>query len=94
MSAPPDPAIERRVLECCAETAGSGMPMGALVDRLVAEGFELEPVELEIWRLLGLQRLLPLGFVRRELRRPSTTAGAPPVRRSYEFVLVAAETRG
>jgi hypothetical protein len=65
----------------------SGVTMGKIVDRLVADGGNEQDVELAIWRLIQRRRLTPNGFVCRKVRK-SNQGGGEVETRTYEFVLI------
>jgi hypothetical protein len=75
------------VLHLVDTQADTGVTMGKLVDRLVADGGNEQEVELVIWQLIQQRRLTPSGFVCRKVRKPNQT-GASTETRTYEFVLV------
>ncbi|KIG16966.1 hypothetical protein DB30_03950 [Enhygromyxa salina] len=72
------------IVEAHAET---GVTMGKIVDRLVADGGQEQEVELAIWRLMQRRRLTPNGFSCRKVRKPSQS-GRGAETRTYEFVLI------
>jgi len=67
--------------------AEAGVPMGKLVDRLVADGGNEQHVQLGIRQLIQQRRLSPSGFVCRKVRKPNHN-GPGVETRTYEFVLV------
>jgi hypothetical protein len=67
--------------------AETGVTMGKLVDRLVADGGNEQDVELVIWQLIQQRYLTPSGFVCRKVRKPNVN-GSGAETRTYEFVLV------
>lgn len=75
------------ILNLVEAQAETGVTMGKLVDRLVADGGNEQDVELTIWRLIQHRRLTPSGFVCRKVRKPSQI-GPGGETRTYEFVLV------
>lgn len=82
----PDP-LQDAVLTVVERHADTGVTMGKIVDRLVADGAPEQDVELAIWRLIQHRRLTPNGFVCRKVRKP-TQDGAGIESRTYEFVLI------
>ncbi len=79
-------AIERAVLVIAERAGERGVPMGAVVDELVGEGYEEKEVEQAIWHLLQHRRLTPNGFVARTIRRRGPEGKTS--QRIYEFVLI------
>lgn len=74
--------LRTHVLDVVEAAGSAGITMGALIDRIDAEGFDVATAELEIWSLLSARELTPVGFVCRSLRSRHT------IRRSYEFLLI------
>jgi hypothetical protein len=66
--------------------AATGITMGKLVDRLVADGGNEQEIELAIWRLIQRRLVTPNGFVCRKVRKPNHNGAAET--RTYEFVLI------
>jgi hypothetical protein len=66
--------------------APTGITMGKLVDRLVADGGNEQEIELAIWQLIQRRRVTPNGFVCRKVRKPNHNGAAET--RTYEFVLI------
>jgi hypothetical protein len=81
----PDP-LQAAVLTVVERHADTGVTMGKIVDRLVADGAPEQEVELAIWRLIQHRRLTPNGFVCRKVRKPNHNGAAET--RTYEFVLI------
>lgn len=78
-----DPVNLREHLLNLVEAAGSrGITMGALIDRVDAEGFAVQAAELEVWQLLATREITPQGFVCRVVRSRHRQ------RRSYELLLI------
>lgn len=82
----PDP-LQDAVLLVVDRHADTGVTMGKIVDRLVADGAPEQEVELAIWSLIQRRRLTPNGFVCRKVRKP-TQDGVGSETRTYEFVLI------
>jgi hypothetical protein len=78
--------LEREILRIAEERGEAGIPMGAIVDALVEEGFEEQAVELAVWELLQHRRLTPNGFVARTLIGHGRDGHSK--HRVYEFVLI------
>lgn len=79
--------LQDAVLTVVERHADTGVTMGKIVDRLVADGAPEQEVELAIWRLIQHRRLTPNGFVCRKVRKP-TQDGLGSETRTYEFVLI------
>lgn len=79
--------LQDAVLALVEAHAETGVTMGKIVDRLVADGGPEQDVELAIWRLMQRRRLTPNGFVCRKVRKPSQS-GRGGETRTYEFVLI------
>ena len=79
--------LKAAVLALVEQHADEGVTMGAIVDRLVADGAEEQEVELAVWGLIQRRRLTPHGFVVRKVRKASQTGGRA-ASRTYEFVLI------
>ena len=77
-------AMQQTILALVEAHADSGVTMGKIVDRLVADGGQEQEVELAIWQLIQHRRLTPNGFVCRKVRKPSSGGET----RTYEFVLI------
>lgn len=83
-------SIDQLILARLHEAGKAGLAMGAIVDRLVDEGFEEDRAESAIWGLMQRRLVTPHGYIRRQVRRGGGERGdARGVRRSYEFVLCA-----
>ena len=80
--------LEAAVLTVVERHADTGVTMGKIVDRLVADGAPEQEVELAIWRLIQQRRLTPNGFVCRKVRKPNQSDGNGSETRTYEFVLI------
>lgn len=79
--------LQAAVLTVVDRHADTGVTMGKIVDRLVADGASEQEVELAIWRLIQRRRLTPNGFVCRKIRKPTQDGGGTESR-TYEFVLI------
>ncbi|MFO7565958.1 MAG: hypothetical protein R6X02_25165 [Enhygromyxa sp.] len=79
--------LQDAVLTVVERHADTGVTMGKIVDRLVADGAPEQDVELAIWRLIQRRRLTPNGFVCRKVRKPAQD-GVGTETRTYEFVLI------
>ena len=79
--------LQDAVLTVVERHADTGVTMGKIVDRLVADGAPEQDVELAIWRLIQHRRLTPNGFVCRKVRKPTQDGGGVESR-TYEFVLI------
>jgi hypothetical protein len=79
-------AIEEAILRLAEGAGERGVGMGAIVDTLVAEGFEEKEIEQAIWRLMQHRRLTPTGFVARTIRRRGPEGKTS--QRVYEFMLI------
>ncbi|HLT39936.1 MAG TPA: hypothetical protein VK034_26830 [Enhygromyxa sp.] len=79
--------LQDAVLSVVERHADTGVTMGKIVDRLVADGAPEQEVELTIWRLIQHRRLTPNGFVCRKVRKPNQD-GVGTETRTYEFVLI------
>jgi hypothetical protein len=79
--------LTEALLELARRHEPTGVSMGVLVDSMTGEGFDVESVESEVWRLLAQRRLTPNGFVCRRIRRRDET-GETVQQRTYEFLLV------
>jgi hypothetical protein len=79
--------LQDAVLALVEAHAETGVTMGKIVDRLVADGGPEQEIELAIWRLMQRRRLTPNGFVCRKVRKPSQS-GRGGETRTYEFVLI------
>ena len=66
--------------------AATGVTMGKLVDRLVADGGNEQEIELAIWQLIQRRQVTPNGFICRKVRKPNHNGAAET--RTYEFVLI------
>lgn len=89
MSHLPEPdALHEEIVRICESAGHGGVPMGQVVDRLVAEGFAEEEIEQRIWTMIAQRHLTPNGFVRRRLRIADRARGRYE-RRCYEFTLIA-----
>ncbi|MEX1367378.1 MAG: hypothetical protein AB1Z98_29900 [Nannocystaceae bacterium] len=65
--------LAEAILELAHSAGPAGASLGSIVDELEARGYAAERVEQELWRLMGLRRLTPCGFVcRKVLRRDPT----------------------
>lgn len=78
--------IEQAIADRVEQEGPRGIPMGALVDALVAAGATESEAEQAIWLLMQRRHLTPNGYVRRVLRRGEGDLRAE--HRTYEFVLV------
>jgi hypothetical protein len=78
--------LEDAVLSLVETHAATGITMGKLVDRLVADGGSEQEVELAIWQLIQRRLVTPNGFVCRKVRKPNHNGAAET--RTYEFVLI------
>jgi len=80
-------AVTYAILEVAERSGDQGISMGTLVDTLEQRGYPASDTETEVWRLMGLRRLTPAGFVCRTVQRRGE--GPNPDRlRIYEFTLV------
>lgn len=77
-------AMHQTILTLVEAHKDSGVTMGKIVDRLVADGGQEQEVELAVWQLIQHRRLTPNGFVCRKVRKPSSGGET----RTYEFVLI------
>lgn len=80
-------AIDDAILLRAGRGAPRGVSMGVIVDDLATQGHDAEEVERAVWRLLGVRRLTPSGFVCRVVRR-RVDSGAAKQARTYEFLLI------
>jgi hypothetical protein len=78
--------LEDAVLTLVETHAPTGVTMGKLVDRLVADGGNEQDIELAIWQLIQRRQVTPNGFVCRKVRKPNHNGAAET--RTYEFVLI------
>lgn len=78
--------LEREILRIAEDRGEAGVPMGAIVDALVAEGHDEQAIELAVWELLQRRRLTPSGFVARTLLTHGREGHTR--HRVYEFVLI------
>jgi hypothetical protein len=79
--------LQAAVLTVVERHADTGVTMGKIVDRLVADGAPEQEVELAIWGLIQARRMTPNGFVCRKVRKPSQDGNGSQTR-AYEFVLI------
>ena len=79
-------SLDQRIVDHLEAAGDAGVAMGAIVDHFVQEGFEEDPVEACLWRMLELRRITPHGYVRRMLRA-APAGGEGRMRRCYELVL-------
>jgi hypothetical protein len=79
--------LQAAVLTVVERHADTGVTMGKIVDRLVADGAPEQEVELAIWGLIQARRVTPNGFVCRKVRKPSQNGNGSQTR-AYEFVLI------
>jgi hypothetical protein len=80
-------ALDDAILLRAGRGAPGGVSMGIIVDELATQGHEAEEVERAVWRLLGVRRLTPCGFVCRIVRRRNDSGESTHVR-TYEFLLI------
>ncbi|RMH00082.1 MAG: hypothetical protein D6705_01235 [Deltaproteobacteria bacterium] len=83
--------LDRRILQRIADMGDDGVPMGTVVDALVAEGVPAPSVERGVWNLLAAGHLVLAGFVARKVRRPDAR-GARSIHHTYEPLLAPAPT--
>ena len=79
--------LHAAIVERATRAGAGGAVMGALVDELVREGFDVDAIERGIWELLAARRLTPAGFVCRVVQRRGP-AGTPVRARAYEPLLL------
>ena len=79
--------LQAAVLSLVERHGDTGITMGKIVDRLVADGAHEQETELAIWQLIQRRRLTPNGFVCRKVRKPNHN-GPGTETRTYEFVLI------